>query len=626
MSSATTTSLRRGVALSLTLVAGASSLLLAGPAQAAEHPSLPVASTVSAADAERASTAVAAEDRRLTEIRTVSSVARWQGKNWQTPYRLSTSTGYTLVLTPSQTPYTVTDLLRLAPQTFLRMSDGAYLLTEHIAIMPRATLRLNQPGGMTLRLASSIKGFATIVSLGGKLELVGEQGARLEVSSWDLDAAAPDTTGSDGRAYIRAIGGQLNASYVDLSNLGFWSGRTGGLALTGTDRPNTGSISPAAGKATPTAGTPSALTDAGVAPAGQLQPGQAIPQVGFSMPLQDYVSSRIANCTIVSDAFGLFVSGANGVQIADTTVSKSSITGVVMHRFVSNGIINRTVSSQNVGDGFTLDRAATGVTITESSASYNSGNGFTLSGQALAEGPSITGSSLKTYGNNSITGSTSANNGRYGIRVVGGFNIGVQNNRVHDNDMGIVVTGPASRISVTGNDVGSTNRHGIALVDGVENTTVTGNVVDGAMTGIYLRGSSAEIKGNTVQNARSHAVSLVGEVRGTDVAFNVLAGTGASALDTMRGKGHVTSSGNRLDGWHDTTPWYFWFKKLLHPMTALWVAIAVLASLSAFRSRRRDSAIVHPYAHQMAHQGVPTLPEALVIDLTGSGATAVGVA
>jgi len=206
-----------------------------------------------------------------------------------------------------------------------------------------------------------------------------------------------------------------------------------------------------------------------------------------------------------------------------------------------------------------------------------------------------------------VANSLADGNAHYGIEVIGGSNVGVQNNRVVGNDMGVVVDGPADRVSVTGNDVVDAKRHGIALVDGVTGSTVSGNVVNGAATAVYVRGSSVRVKGNTVQDARAHGVSLVGDVRNSDVSFNVLSGTGASALDTVRSSRTATTNGNVTTGWHDTTPWYYWFKKLLHPMNALWALIAVMALLSAVRSRR-DEAVAHPYAHQMEHHGHLPIP------------------
>jgi parallel beta-helix repeat protein len=607
---------RRWAVLLPVLIGVAAPLTLPAAAHADDVSGIPVAVVTSHADAERQAALVAAEDRRLTEIRTVSSLARWQGKNWKTPYRLSSGTGYTLVLTPSSVPYTLSDLQKLAPQTLLHMSDGSYLLTENIVVAARATLHLSAPGGLTLRLASGANGFATLVSFGGKIELAGEQGAPVNITSWDVSRAAPDLQTVDGRAYVRAIGGQFEAKYVRFSHLGFWSGRTGGLSLTGQDRPNTGAIESLGQSRKPDDGVPSLLDDVTEQPAGALKDAQP-PTLKYTVPAVDFVSTLIADTTIDGDAFGLFVSGANGVQIDRSTIKNSSIAGVVLHRYVTNGAISKTVSENNVGDGITLDRATTGITINESTARSNSGSGFSLSGRALAEGPSAAGSPLTSYGNSSISNSVSTGNGHYGIEVTGGFKMGLQNNRVSGNDMGIVVTGPASDVSITGNTVRDTDRHGIALLDGVKASTVTGNVVDDAGTGIYLRGSSAELRGNTVQGASSHGVSLVGTVSGTQIEYNVLAGSGPSAVDTERSDGDVVRTGNQVSGWHDTTPWYFLFKKLLHPMTALWTLIALLVLTSAVRGRGRVREIEHPYAHQqiVLRQHLLLPSQSTVIDL-----------
>jgi hypothetical protein len=575
----------------------------------------PEPAEVSSQDAEMQAATLAAEDRRLIEIRTVTSLARWQGQNWKTPYRLGTPSGYTLVLTPRSEPYTVDDLQELAPQTFLRMSDGGYLLTENIVVMARATLRLSVPGGLTLRLASGSQGFATIVSLGGELEILGEDSAPVEITSWDVDTSAIDDLTTDGRAYIRAIGGQFTASYVRASHLGFWSGRTGGIALTGTDRPNTGAIT-SGGADGLSSGPPSLMDGVTWQPAGALdaeRPGLAF---DYAVPELDYVSARLSNVSVERNAVGLFVSGANGVQVSDSSFTSNLLGGVVFHRYVTNGVISRTSSNRNVGDGFTLARATTGITISESVAISNTGDGFSLDGRALADGPSAVGASLRSYGNNTVSNSAATDNGHYGIELLGGFNVGADNNIVAGHDMGIVVNGPSERVSLTGNTVNDSDRHGIALVNGVTASTVTGNLVDSSSTGVYLRDSAAEVKGNTIQGARSHGVSIVGEADGTDVSYNVLAGSGQSAFDANRSRGDVSSTTNNTDGWHDTSPWYLWFKKLLQPMSALWSVLLILVIISAIRGRRAGGRIAHPYAHQMAHQGHLPVPSPRVIDLS----------
>lgn len=560
---------------------------------------------------ERSAAVVEAEDRRVTQLRTLTSLARWQGSSWETPYRVSTATGYTLVLTQRAQPYTVQDLLNLAPQTFLKLSDGSYLLTEHVVVAPGATLRLQAPGGLDLRLASSSRGFVSIVSLGGRLQFAGEQGAEIRVSSWDPDAGEPDRDPDDGRAYVRAVGGEFETDHAEFSDLGFWSGRTGGVALTGSDRPAVGRIGNGVDS-----GEESLLHDVQMQDAGPLAPGQSNPNIDVDLPADDQVVSRIADTSFVDNAFGLFVTGASSFAIVDSSVTGSSIAGIVLHRYVTNGTISGTTSSDNLGDGISLDRATTNISILDATVTGNSGNGLSMNGTPLAEGPSATGATTVSYGANSVSNSTFEDNGNYGIDVRGGTGVDVANNEVTGNSMGIVVHENAERVSVTGNQVSGSDRHGIAFTDGVQDSLATGNVVSGAATGLYLRDSSVEVRGNTVEDATVHGVSLVGEVAGSVVSLNVLAGAGASAFDDHRASGEVTAEHNATENWTDTSPWYLWLKRLLQPMTALWVLILALIAVSAVRARGRERSVAHPYAHQMAHHGhLPVPAPGHIVDL-----------
>ena len=289
--------------LGLAIIAGISSANAApdstgGSAAAAggAPPAPPVA--ISSADADRGAALVAAEDRRLLDIRTVSTLARWQNRAQKAPYRLSTPEGYTLVLTARSAVYTFADLLKLQPQTLLRLSDGSYLLTEHIVVLAGAELDLARPNGLNLHLASSAEGFVSIVSMGGRLKVVGTVDHPVRINSWDEGAAVPDTKTGDGRAYIRAVGGQLQISYAEISDLGFWSGRTGGVSLTGTNRPNTGALS-ADSPSSGSAGVPylpGSVGNTKVLPAGKL-PSTDDPTTPTRQISPGSVSSRAASTT-----------------------------------------------------------------------------------------------------------------------------------------------------------------------------------------------------------------------------------------------------------------------------------------------------------------------------------------
>jgi hypothetical protein len=587
------------------LLVGATAALLwvpAGPAIAKDT----VAATQE--QAEHQAALVDQEDRRLIQVRAVTAIAPLQGANWTKPYRLDTGGGYTLVLTQKTDDYTVADLLELAPQTFVRQPDGGYLLTENIYLNSGAKLRLTNPGGLTIRLASNSNGFVSIVSFGGKLILEGSPQAATVITSWDPRTNQPDTDLNDGRAYVRAIGGRFSMSYTTISNLGFWSGRTGGLSLTGTDRPNTGDVDgpvhltkdqrheakanrlahgPAKSNTPPTSGGVVAQ------PSGPL----TTPDSRFSVPGQSYISVEIRNSRITGNAFGLFISSANGITIADSTVENNREDGVVMHRFASSAVLERTTSRNNGGDGFVLSRATEQVRISGATAEGNGGNGFTLSGQALATGPSASGESTENYGSNSVSNSVARNNGHYGIEVLGGFDVGVQNNHVEGSDMGIVARHGAQRVAITGNRLRGQARQGIAIRDGAA-ATVTGNIVEKTDTGIYVRNSAVEIRGNTVQHVSNHGVTMVGDTTGSTISYNVIGGVGPSAIDASRTDNRLAILENQTFAWHDTSSFWIRLRHYASPMTMLWTAILLLIVFSAIMGKRRVTILGgrHPYA------------------------------
>lgn len=591
--------------------------------------------------AAKESAVLAAEDRRLSQIRSVVSVAPLHGDSWKSPYRLATASGYTLVLTARKAPYTVADLLQLAPQTFVRQADGSYLLLESLYVDNGAKLSLTAPGGLTLRMASNVNGFVSIVTFGGSLSMVGSLQQPLKITSWDARTAKPDTDPTDGRAYIRAIGGQFTMEHVEASDLGFWSGRTGGISLTGTDRPDTGSTqgpapyvsvhgkvarqeSKSAAKLEKGKDVAKSTDDLGTSGVASLPAGSiATPSSQFDVGGLSYVSATISDSTITGDAYGLFVSSANGVQITGTKISDSLVDGLVLYRFATQVVLEKVVSSRNHGDGFVLARAAQEIRISGSTANQNSGNGFTVNGQPLATGPSASGGPVGSYGNNTIANSTAGNNGHYGVEVLGGMNINIDNNAVIGNTMGIVVRSDSEKVSLVGNVLSAQQREGISIRDGNTGGTVSGNIVTGAETGIYLRDSTAEVTGNTVKGAALHAVTLVGKDTGSRVSDNVLSGVGTSAVSSSRSSGSHVVSGNDTIGWHDTTPLLTRALRLLHPTTLVWIGVfslIVLAGVKGRTTRRQHtSGSSRALLAGLPYQDKTPLPKVIVGELTPAG-------
>jgi len=588
-------------------------------------------------DPEAEAAYVADEDRRLVEVRTVDSLARWSKTSLNTPYRIATGSAYTLVLTPRREVYTIKDLLGLAPQTFIRQPDGGYLLSEHVVVQSGATLNLSSAGGVRLRLASDPDGFVSIVNYGGVLNVQGAQGKPVRISSWNRDTDSPDTLTNDGRAYVRSLGGQVRFRYAELSDLGFWSGRTGGLSLTGTDRPNSGSLDKlgetmrvgkranqerAAEKTTQKNQKGVGLDGAGKNTLSQVLPAGALPlpEVDIANPEYSFVSALIQNTVIQRNAFGLFAASANGLDIRDSRFDESLVDGLVMHRYVTNAVVDSSTANRNAGDGFVLSRATTGIVLSEIEATQNHRNGLTMSGLPLADGPSATGSSLGSYGNNTVSNSKLSDNARYGVEVIGGANIGVNANDLHGNDMGVVVRGGAKDVSVVGNRVTNPGRQGIAVRDGVASSVVSGNIISGGSTSVYVRDSAAAVQRNTLSDASSHAVSLVGTVNATKVTENTISGRGPSAIDTKRAADVNMRNWRNDDGnWHDTTPFLVTLKRFLQPLTAMWLGLAALLIFTAARGTRKIRRIVHPYADKApVSNGQPVPATAVPIDKQGA--------
>jgi parallel beta-helix repeat protein len=596
----------------LTAVCGAG---LVAPAASAATPAgtgpVAPAPAVSSEQSAEESAAVAAETRRLIEIRAVNSNMAMHGTSNQSPYRLATGSGYTLVLPARTAPYTVSDLLQLAPQTFLRLTDGSYLLLENIYVGMGATLNLNSPSGITLRMASSVSGFVTIVSFDGQVNLAGSAKHPMTITSWNPQTDTPDTDPSNGRAYIRVIGGKFTMSHVDVDDLGFWSGATGGISLTGSDRPATGATSGGStfvhvhathvhGKSHKSKGTTTgsdSSTDSGTDVAqpqnGTSATGVATLPTGalntpgseYSVSGLSYVSAKITDSVVSGNAYGIFISSADGIEISNTQVTGSLIAGVVLHRFATNAVIDDVTADANHGDGFDIARAAHDVELTDCTATDNAGNGFTVNGQPLSNGPSPSGEPVGSYGNNTVAASTAQDNGHYGIEVLGGLSIALDRNDIIGNTMGIVVRRGAQKVSVVGNKLSAQLREGISIRDGVTGSTVADNTVQGAVTGIYVRASTANITGNTVVGAQEHGITLDGAVGGTQVSDNTLSGAGPSPISTSRERGAVAVGHNSTSAWDNTTPMWTRVRRMARPMTLIWIGVFLLIALAGLKGR-----------------------------------------
>ena len=549
-------------------------LLPAAPASAAtpQAPPTPAA----AREAERQADLVAGEDQRLTEA-LVAGLDPKHLNRTRHAYRVRSAGLFTLVLTRRRAPYTFDDLRRLASDTLVPQSKGTFLLRENIVVAEGATLNVSAAQPLRIRMSSGPEGFVSLVTLGGRLRLNGTASAPISLQSWDESKGRADTDVSDGRAYVRASG-QLVVRHTSFSRLGFWSGRTGGVSVVGSGTTpvkdiETGTVSAAGDDPVAEHGSKADLL-----PAGRLPSAAANPDVSYG--------TTISDATMTGNTFGLFVTGSSGTVVTDTVIRKSLVDGLVLHRDVDSATVRNVRVERSGQDGVVVTRKVEGTLLSRVSALRNGRDGVVLAGKPLADGPSASGSSTRPFGNNVLTASTSTDNGRIGIHVIGGAAVRVQGNTVHGGRSGIVVSDGAGDVDVDSNRVDGAHANGIQVRESGA-VTVTGNVVRNSPTGIHVRNSAATIKQNSTSGVTLHGITFVGTVNGSVAKDNLLSGSGTSAVDVVRAGEHQAPdvAGNDVSGWSRTVTSDSLLSLLLHPLTVIWIFVAV-ALVAMSRPRR----------------------------------------
>ncbi|MEV0752900.1 right-handed parallel beta-helix repeat-containing protein [Streptosporangium sp. NPDC050280] len=582
-------------------------------------------------EAQQQSALVDQEDLRIMQTRATLTSAMARGgpaaARSRVPHISSSANGQTLVLPQRREPYRVADLERLGQEHFQKQSDGSYVLGINLFAGPGAKVVLqNATGPLVIRMRSDPGAFVSIVSFGANIKINGSARNPVRITSWNAHDRTADTKVSDGRAYLRVIGGELKMSHATVEHLGFWSGPTGGLALTGSDRPTTNAdlvtvpaflprSSPTSSPNPTSQPKPASSQQRALLPNGLLVPsrgsgneveitnGAGRGRVAYRLPEANLVTGDITDTKVTGNAYGIFITASNETRIINVSVTGSLVHGILLHRFARNATIENTTVTGSRGDGFVLSRGTQNVTITGSGAERNNGNGFTISGLPLARGPSASGESLRSFGGSSVTSSTARDNGRYGVEIQGGVKLVVQTTEVIGGEMGIVVSEDATGVRVSGNRLTGQRSQGIALRGGVRGARISGNIVRDTQTAIYLRDSEATISANTVESASLHAISLLGAAEGTKITGNTLGGAGRSALDTGRAKGATTIAQNNTTGWQDTAGFWTMVKRIAKPMNLIWLGVISLIVLSALRALRGDGPragrrFVHPYEKQ----------------------------
>jgi nitrous oxidase accessory protein NosD len=486
----------------------------------------------------------------------------------------------------------VADLAALIPQAFVRQPDGAYLLSENVVVLAGATLALKAPDalqGLDIRLESGRNYFVSIVALGGSLELSGSETADLRLTSWNSEKRTVDTFTADGRSYVRVLGGHASLTHARLSHLGFWSGNTGGLSLTGTDEVGTFQ----GGPPTPPPAIEASATGARVLPEEALAAWTGRTDQNYSV-----VTAGIDDVSLDGNAFGLFVSNARDVAIEDTVITRSLVDGLVLHRAVTDTTITRTSSSDNAVDGFTVGSSTTRILLKDVTAKGNTRNGISLDGRPLADGPNAVGTATQSYGGNRVTESTVQFNGRYGIELSGGTNLDVENNFIAGNEVGVVVNHGATGVDISRNDFRNQRLQAVSIRDELAAASVTGNTIRGGDTGIYVRNATAEVTANVMESISNHGITLMGDVSATRVEGNTLSGNGSTAIAAEQSSGALVTNNNLL-GWSPAYTVEKAVSSVFQPLTLIWILLGGLLLVTALTRQKRAARIRSPYAERV---------------------------
>jgi hypothetical protein len=260
-------------------------------------PALAPATLPTASPAREAAT-VSAEDKRL---RVVLHDASRVYQPEVIPVRGSLPT---LVLTAGQGAYTAATLVQYG--ALVMLPHHAALLIDNVYVSTNASLNLGGSGLRTLYLDSGSGGFASIVAWDGNLAFGDTARHPLTIMGWDRATSTPAADQGYGRPYIREAGGKMTLTNVRVTSLGFWSGRTGGVAWTGlSGKPSTGGAT-------------------------------------FS--------------TFIGDTYGVFISRGFGVTFRGDLFEFNALDGLHVHRYSQNSSV---IANSAVRNGATWRPAGT---------------------------------------------------------------------------------------------------------------------------------------------------------------------------------------------------------------------------------------------------------------------------
>jgi parallel beta-helix repeat protein len=389
-----------------------------------------------------------------------------------------------IVLTRRTKPYTLTELVRLFPESFEQTGPTTLLVKDDIIVGDDARLVIAGREVRELRLLSDASRFVTITAWRGEIAIVGTLVRRITITSWDPAVGGPDLVLADGRAWIHVRSGRMDIVRADLGYLGFVTGFTSGVVWDG--RPE----EPAHG---------------------------------------DVIGSRFHH-----NFFGVYTFEAIGMRWIGNVFADSHGYGFDPHDHSNGFLVLFNVAVDNGDHGFIFSRGCENNVMRFNLALRNGRHGLVLD-----DGPNNNpdGSPRERQGKpssyNVVEFNVVLNNREVGIVVDGGTGNLVRGNYVAGNRYGIRLKDAVKENIVSGNRIVMSEMFGMYLYGHSEGNRVTSNVIDGAKAGIVVKDSVDNfVGGNTLDNIQDRAIALIGDVTGTIIVGNSLPGGAAEPIDS----------------------------------------------------------------------------------------------
>lgn len=491
------------------------------------------------------------------------------------PFRARHGRGPATVVLPRRAlPYSMSEVSVRFPESVERVEPDVLLLHEHVLVCPDAGLSLTERDARELRLHSQAHTFVSLIGVDATLSISGTNGHRLWIRSWDPGAGGPDRAHEDGRAYLSSIGGRMDLTHVDATDLGFGTGRTSGVSWKG-------------------------------------RPGQKC-------------RGSAAHARFERNYWGAFTFEADQMQWVGNVFANNVGYGFDPHDHSDRFLVEDNAAFGNGSHGFIFSRGCMNNVLRKNVSHSNRGHGIMIDdGKVRNDGNPRHAYAVPS--NDNVLEENEVWDNEAGIAFEGGTGNVIRGNRIHDNQLGIRLEGDASGNQIVANEILASKSYGIYIYNGSDRNRVLDNRIEGGVGGIVVKRSVENvIERNAIAGIGGRGIVLEGDVKDSGVLDNRIHGRGSSAIDIARASGLELDrlAGNRTIAWMPTREFR---PALLVWMTILLVPLAVgLPVRWALRVQRMSRGAARASARRRRSVAIGTLLAALATIVPATAGAARG--